>query len=144
LNARFPGDDDMAEAASHGAAMIAGCTTSRASRIRTITRYGLATASRCRFREAPELVTKSGIFKPSTIMEKATLTISLPRTIEEYVAAKLREGRFSTPSEYIRSLVRDEQDLTGPPRAAVLARRGIAGGNRAPANPQHRRNQKRT
>jgi Arc/MetJ-type ribon-helix-helix transcriptional regulator len=75
---------------------------------------------------------------------KATVISSLPRTMKEYVAAKLREGRFSTPSEYIRSLIRDEQDLTGAPGQAVLAQRGLAGGSRAPANRQHRCKQKRT
>ena len=49
-------------------------------------------------------------------MEKATLTISLPRTMKDYIVAKLNEGRFSTPSEYIRSLIRDEQDMTAKPR----------------------------
>jgi len=58
-------------------------------------------------------------------MEKATLTISLPRTMKDYIAEKLREGRFSTPSEYIRSLIRDEQDMTAKPGLAVLTRRGI-------------------
>jgi antitoxin ParD1/3/4 len=56
-------------------------------------------------------------------MDKATLTISLPKTMKDYIAAKLREGRFSTPSEYIRSLIRDDQDLEGQPRPAALARR---------------------
>jgi Arc/MetJ-type ribon-helix-helix transcriptional regulator len=57
-------------------------------------------------------------------MEKATLTISLPRTMKDYIVAKLSEGRFSTPSEYIRSLIRDEQDMTAKPGPAVLTRRG--------------------
>jgi len=39
-------------------------------------------------------------------MDKATLTISLPRSMKDFIASKLREGRFSTPSEYIRSLTR--------------------------------------
>jgi Arc/MetJ-type ribon-helix-helix transcriptional regulator len=45
-------------------------------------------------------------------MEKATLTICLPRPMKDYIEAKLQEGRFSTPSEYLRSLIRDEQDMT--------------------------------
>jgi len=56
-------------------------------------------------------------------MDKAPLTISMPQTMKDYIAAKLREGRFSTPSEYIRSLIRDDQDVDGSPRPAVLARR---------------------
>lgn len=63
-------------------------------------------------------------------MDKATLTISLPRTMKEYIAEKLREGRFSTPSEYIRSLIRDDQDLEERPRPALLARRPGTGAKR--------------
>jgi len=57
-------------------------------------------------------------------MDKTTLTISLPRTMKEFIEAKLEEGRFSTPSEYIRSLIRDDQDLNGKAELALLARRG--------------------
>jgi Arc/MetJ-type ribon-helix-helix transcriptional regulator len=60
-------------------------------------------------------------------MERAALAISLPRTMKDYILAKLQEGRFSTPSEYLRSLIRDKQDMTGKPGAAVGARRGILG-----------------
>ena len=59
-------------------------------------------------------------------MDKATLTISLPQTMKDYIAEKLREGRFSTPSEYIRSLIRDDQDLAGHSRPAALVRRAAA------------------
>jgi antitoxin ParD1/3/4 len=66
-------------------------------------------------------------------MDKATLTISLPRTMKDFIEAKLREGRYSTPSEYIRSLIRDDQDLTGNKELAVLIRRGVLGGRLEPA-----------
>ena len=69
-------------------------------------------------------------------MEKATLTISLPRTMKEFIAEKLREGRFSTPSEYIRSLIRDDQDMSGKNDIARLLRRGalnVATAGRRPA-----------
>ena len=56
-------------------------------------------------------------------MDKATLTISLPRTMKDFIENKLREGRFSTPSEYIRSLIRDDQDMTGNRDIALLLRR---------------------
>jgi antitoxin ParD1/3/4 len=58
-------------------------------------------------------------------MEKATLTISLPRTMKNFIEQKMREGRFSTPSEYIRSLIRDDQDMTGNSDVALLLRRGL-------------------
>ena len=56
-------------------------------------------------------------------MEKATLTISLPRTMKEFIGSKLLEGRFSTPSEYIRSLIRDDQDLSGRREIVAIVRR---------------------
>jgi Arc/MetJ-type ribon-helix-helix transcriptional regulator len=43
-------------------------------------------------------------------MNQATLTIWLRRAMKEFIETKLREGRFSTPTEYIRSLIRDDQD----------------------------------
>jgi antitoxin ParD1/3/4 len=58
-------------------------------------------------------------------MEKATLTISLPRMMKNFIEEKIREGRFSTPSEYIRSLIRDDQDMTGNSDVALLIRRGV-------------------
>jgi antitoxin ParD1/3/4 len=61
-------------------------------------------------------------------MDKATLTISLPRTMKEFIEAKLGEGRFSTPSEYIRSLIRDDQDMAGNKELAVMIRRGVLAG----------------
>ncbi len=59
-------------------------------------------------------------------MEKAALTVSLPCTMKEFIVSKLSEGRFSTQSEYIRSLIRDDQDLTGNSGLALLIRRGAA------------------
>jgi Arc/MetJ-type ribon-helix-helix transcriptional regulator len=67
-------------------------------------------------------------------MEKATLTISLPRMMKDFIEAKLREGRFSTPSEYIRSLIRDDQDLTGNSGVALMIRRGGWAGKTNKAN----------
>jgi antitoxin ParD1/3/4 len=58
-------------------------------------------------------------------MENTTLTISLPRTMKEFIEAKVGEGRFSTPSEYLRSLIRDDQDLTGRSDLAMLVRHGL-------------------
>ena len=69
-------------------------------------------------------------------MEKATLTISLPRTMKSFIEQKMREGRFSTPSEYIRSLIRDDQDMSGNRNVALLIRRGALGGGAGEASGQ--------
>jgi len=76
-------------------------------------------------------------------MEKTTLTISLPRTMKEFIEAKLQDGRFSTPSEYIRSLIRDDQDLDGALRNALIARRDVLNNGTAELSANGRRRRKR-
>ena len=52
-------------------------------------------------------------------MENATLTISLPRAMKNFIGERLREASFSTPSEYIRSLIRFDQERTSRERLPV-------------------------
>jgi Arc/MetJ-type ribon-helix-helix transcriptional regulator len=75
-------------------------------------------------------------------MENATLAIGLPRTMKDFIETKLEEGRFSRPSEYIRSLIRDDQDLTGKADLALLVRRSAASGKRADTGRRLRTNKK--
>ena len=42
-------------------------------------------------------------------MEMTSLTISLPESVRDYIASYIQNGDFSTPSDYLRSLVREEQ-----------------------------------
>ena len=58
-------------------------------------------------------------------MEKETLTISLPRQMKLFIKSKLRDGRFSTPSEYIRSLVRSDQEENEHRELEALVRNGL-------------------
>jgi antitoxin ParD1/3/4 len=58
-------------------------------------------------------------------MEKDSLTISLPRAMKTFIKGKLREGRFSTPSEYIRSLIRSDQETGEQRELEAFARRGV-------------------
>jgi antitoxin ParD1/3/4 len=73
-------------------------------------------------------------------MDKTTLTISLPRMMKEFIDSKVGEGRFSTSSEYVRSLIRDDEDLAGKPDLAVLVRRGIL----LPSTPRKRNRERST
>lgn len=60
----------------------------------------------------------------------------MPRTLKDYIAAGPREGGLDTRSEYIRSLIRDEQDPTAIPGLAALARR-LVNDDAAEGNPRH-------
>jgi antitoxin ParD1/3/4 len=42
-------------------------------------------------------------------MEMTSLNISLPKPMKAYIESRVKAGAFSTPSEYVRALIRDEQ-----------------------------------
>jgi antitoxin ParD1/3/4 len=42
-------------------------------------------------------------------MSTATMNISLPDALKEYVKERVDEERYSTPSDYIRALIREER-----------------------------------
>jgi antitoxin ParD1/3/4 len=37
------------------------------------------------------------------------MNISLPASLKEYVKGRVNEERYSTPSDYVRSLIREDQ-----------------------------------
>jgi Arc/MetJ-type ribon-helix-helix transcriptional regulator len=56
-------------------------------------------------------------------MEKAALTISLSPTMQFFIGRKLQEDRFSAPSEYIRPLLNNDQDLNDDGYIVAIVRR---------------------
>lgn len=60
-------------------------------------------------------------------MENTSLTISLPQAMKKFIEARLREGSFSTPSEYIRSLIRFDQQRSSRGELEAFIRGGLRG-----------------
>jgi antitoxin ParD1/3/4 len=60
-------------------------------------------------------------------MTNASLTVSLPRVMKDFIEAQVREGTFSTPSEYIRSLIRADQDRVSLGSLEAFIRGGFRG-----------------
>src|SRR5579863_2510481 len=60
-------------------------------------------------------------------MTNASLTVSLPRVMRDFIEAQLREGAFSTPSEYIRSLIRLDQQHASRRALEAFVRGGFRG-----------------
>jgi antitoxin ParD1/3/4 len=58
----------------------------------------------------------------------ASLNISLPKTLREYIDAQVQEGSYSTPSEYLRSLIREDQKRKTAGRIEALLLEGLASG----------------
>jgi antitoxin ParD1/3/4 len=58
-------------------------------------------------------------------MENASLTVSLPRAMKDFIEEQLREGTFSTPSEYIRSLIRTDRERASRRTLEAFVRGGL-------------------
>ena len=57
-----------------------------------------------------------------------TMNISLPDTLKSFVDAQVREGGYSSSSEYIRELIRQDQVHKAEQRLAALIREGLESG----------------
>lgn len=52
-------------------------------------------------------------------MTTASLHVSLPETLKDYVTERVREGAFSNPSDYVRALIRADRELQARRTALV-------------------------
>ena len=41
-------------------------------------------------------------------ISNTSMNVSLPETLKEYVQERVSEGRYSNPSDYVRSLIRED------------------------------------
>lgn len=57
-----------------------------------------------------------------------SLNVSLPKTLREYVENQVEEGGYSTPSEYVRSLIREDQKKRVAEKIEALLMEGIRSG----------------
>lgn len=58
----------------------------------------------------------------------AALNISLPKSMKDYVEAQVREGGYSTPSEYVRALLREDQKRKARQMLETLLLEGVNSG----------------
>ena len=58
----------------------------------------------------------------------ASLNVSLPKTLRKYVEVRVKSSGFSTPSEYVRSLIREDQKRKALERIEAVLLEGIASG----------------
>ena len=54
-----------------------------------------------------------------------TMNISLPEPLKEFVDHQIAEGRYSSASEYIRQLIRDDEKRKAEQRLEALLREGL-------------------
>jgi len=66
-------------------------------------------------------------------MSMTSMNISLPEELKEYVEKQTQSG-YSTPSEYVRELIRGDQKRRAAERLDALLLEGLNSGDPVPAN----------
>jgi len=67
----------------------------------------------------------------------ASLNISLPQTMKDFVEVQVKSAGFSTPSEYIRALIRDDQKRRAEEKLEMLLLEGLQSGEPIEITPEH-------
>ena len=65
-------------------------------------------------------------------MEMTSLNVSLPKVLKEYVEGQAAADGYSTPSEYIRELIRDDRKRQAKEKLEAALLEGL---NSGPAKP---------
>ena len=66
-------------------------------------------------------------------MSMTSMNISLPEELKEYVEERTQSG-YSTPSEYVRELIREDQKRRAKERLDTLLLEGLNSGDPIPAD----------
>lgn len=70
-------------------------------------------------------------------MSMASLNISLPKTLKDFVEEQVERGGYSTPSEYIRELLRGDQKRRSEERLEALLLAGLNSGDPVEITPEY-------
>lgn len=61
-------------------------------------------------------------------MTTSTMSISLPESLKDFIRTRVIEGHYSNPSDYIRSLIREDQKRQVEERLEALLLEGLESG----------------
>jgi antitoxin ParD1/3/4 len=70
-------------------------------------------------------------------MSMASLNISLPQTLKDFVEGQVDAKGFSTPSEYIRALIREDQKRGAEEKLEALLLEGLNSGEPMEITPEY-------
>ena len=70
-------------------------------------------------------------------MSMTSLNISLPQPLKDFVEERVKEGGYSTPSEYVRELLREDQKRRIEERLEALLLEGMNSGKPLAVTPEY-------
>lgn len=66
----------------------------------------------------------------------ASLNISLPAPLREWIASQIKGGRYGNASEYVRELIRRDQERQAQQRLEQMLLEGVKSGKASPLTRQ--------
>ena len=76
-------------------------------------------------------------------MAMASLNISLPQSLKDYVEDRVSVGGYSTPSEYLRELLRQDQKQRTEDKLEMLLLEGLESGDAIEITPEYWENKRK-
>ena len=73
----------------------------------------------------------------------ASLNISLPQSLKDYVEDRVSVGGYSTPSEYLRELLRQDQKQRTEDKLETLLLEGLESGEPIEITPEYWENKRK-
>lgn len=70
-------------------------------------------------------------------MSMTSLNISLPQSMKDFVETQVEVSGFSTPSEYVRALIRDDQRRRAEEKLEALLLEGLHSGDPIEITPEY-------
>ena len=77
-------------------------------------------------------------------MSMASLNISLPQSLKDYVENQVKDSGYSTPSEYVREVLRQDQSRRAEQALkALLLEKGLNSGDPIEITPEYWENKRK-
>jgi len=73
----------------------------------------------------------------------ASLNISLPQSLKDYVEGQVESSGYSTPSEYVRELLRQDQQRRAEQKLESMLLEGLNSGDPIEITPEYWENKRR-
>jgi antitoxin ParD1/3/4 len=70
-------------------------------------------------------------------MDMASMNISLPKPMKEFIEIRVEEDHYSTPSEYIRALVREDQKRREEQKLEAMLLESLQSGEAIDVTPEY-------
>jgi antitoxin ParD1/3/4 len=70
-------------------------------------------------------------------MDMSSLNISLPQPMKDFIETRVQEDNYSTPSEYVRALIREDQKRREEQKLEAMLLESLQSGDAIEVTPEY-------